>query len=59
MIIELEYQDPDGALVHAESRRLLDFFDTLQEACEAYPPVGEDVEWPSRIRAKNYARRPN
>lgn len=41
---ELEWQEEDGCVVHMESRRLVGFYDTLQEACEA---LGEFA----RIRA--------
>lgn len=40
----VEWQEEDGCTVHMESRRLIDFYDTLQEACEA---LGEYA----RIRA--------
>lgn len=49
----LEYQDEDGALIlktknesGKKGTRLLNFYDTLQEACEEYSPdkdLGVDV----------------
>lgn len=44
---ELEWQSEDGCTVHVESRRLVGFYDTLQEACET---LGEFA----RIRAWTY-----
>lgn len=49
--IELQYQE-DGAVVVKESRRILDFYDTLQEACEEFgPDSGFGV--PVQIRAQS------
>jgi hypothetical protein len=42
VLLELEWQPEDGALILKASGRLIDFFDTLQEACEKFSPDNAD-----------------
>lgn len=42
---ELEWQPEDGCTVHMESRRLVGFYDTLQEACEALGEFARIRSW--------------
>lgn len=50
--LEWEYQILDGALVVKKTRRLLDFYPTLQEACEDIGP-DSDFGVPVKIRAQS------